>query len=137
MDSSYMMEGGGMSHGDGSSRRSSNDSMGSWESTVDTSVDTSNETGVATKDLGLGVSGSLAIVVAICSISISSVTQSMVTQSMVTQSVVTQSMVTQSMVTQSVTIGTIVGISISLGLWGAETAGNSQGEDNQEFHVEC
>merc|ERR1711936_1133954 len=108
----------------------SNDSRGRWESSVDTSVDTSNETGVA-KDLGLGVSGSLSIVV------IWVTTISSVTQSVVTQSVVTQSMVTQSMVTQSVTIGTIVGISISLGLWGAETAGNSKGEDNQEFHVEC
>ena len=64
--------------------------------------------------LWLGISGSLAIVVAVTMIRV----------------VTTISSVTQSMITQSIAIITIEGISLGLGLWGAETASDSQGEDN-------
>ena len=111
VDGGDSRDGGGMSDSDGSSwGLSSNNSMGSWEATVDTS----EETGVA-KDLGLSISRSLAVVVAVVmgiwvSVSISSVAQSVVTQ--------------------SITVVTIVGISLRLSLGGTQTAGNSQGEDN-------
>jgi len=146
---------------------SSDHSGGSCESSVGSAVDTSEETGVAKDlGLGISGSLSVVSVAVVgirVSISISSVAQSVVTKSISIMSIVSISFwfsisrslavvavavvgirvsisissVTQSMVTQSISISSIVSISICLSLWGAETAGNSQGEDNQEFHVEC
>jgi len=147
---------------------SGNDSRGSSQTTVNTSEETSRVavTSRVAKDLGLSISRSLAVVVAVVSVRVGTISIGSISQSVISKSITISSIVgigisisiSRSLAVVvavvSVGVGTIsIGsisqsvvaksitissiVGIGISLSLSHTANNCERENNQEFHVEC